>query len=68
VPYRGSTVRMGGDAVLGVQKVITAEAGVSVGDTLRIQVSNDDVPREIETPDAQSPPPEELLGRSPKHR
>lgn len=51
VPYRGSIVRMGGDAVLGVQKAIMAEAGVSVGDTLRIEVSNDDVPRVVELPD-----------------
>ena len=51
VPYRGSIVRMGGDAVLGVQKAIMAEAGVSVGDTLRIELSNDDVPREVELPD-----------------
>lgn len=51
VPYRGSIVRMGGDAVLGVQKAIMAAAGVSVGDTLRIEVSNDDVPREVELPD-----------------
>ena len=51
VPYRGSIVRMGGDAVLGVQKAIMAAAGVSVGDTLRIEVSNDDAPREVELPD-----------------
>jgi antitoxin component of MazEF toxin-antitoxin module len=51
VPYRGSIVRMGGDAVLGVQKAIMAAAGVSVGDTLRIEVSNDDSPREVELPD-----------------
>jgi len=51
VPYRGSIVRMGGGAVLGVQKAIMAEAGVSVGDTLAIQVSNDDAPREVEVPD-----------------
>jgi bacteriocin resistance YdeI/OmpD-like protein/uncharacterized protein DUF1905 len=51
VPYRGSIVRMDGGAVLGVQKAIMAEAGVSVGDTLAIQVSNDDAPREVEVPD-----------------
>jgi hypothetical protein len=50
VPYRGSIVRMGGGAVLGVQKAIMAEAGVSVGDTLRIEVSNDDAAREVELP------------------
>jgi len=44
VPYRGSIVRMGGGAVLGVQKAIMAEAGVSVGDTLTIVVHNDDAP------------------------
>ena len=51
VPYRGSIVRMGGAAVLGVQKAIMAEAGVSVGDTLRIEIANDDAPREVELPD-----------------
>lgn len=51
VLYRGSIVRMGGQAVLGVQKAIMAEAGASVGDTLRIEVANDDAPREVELPD-----------------
>jgi antitoxin component of MazEF toxin-antitoxin module len=51
VPYRGSIVRMGGAAVLGVQKAIMAEAGVSVGDTLRIEIANDGAPREVELPD-----------------
>jgi len=50
VPYRGSIVRMGGDAVLGVRKAIMAEAGVAVGDTLSIEVSNDDEPREVDVP------------------
>ena len=50
VPYRGSIVRMGGGAVLGVQKAIMAEAGVSVGDMLRIEVGNDDAPRAVEVP------------------
>ena len=51
VPYRGSIVRMGGGAVLGVQKAIMAEAGVSVGDSLTVVVRNDDAPREVEVPD-----------------
>src|SRR6476619_1502841 len=51
VRYRGSIVRMGGGAVLGVQKAIMAEAGVSVGDTLTIVVRKDDEPREVEVPD-----------------
>ena len=50
VPYRGSIVRMGEGSVLGVRKAIMAEAGVTVGDTLRIEVSNDDAPREVELP------------------
>jgi uncharacterized protein YdeI (YjbR/CyaY-like superfamily) len=37
--------------VLGVQKAIMAEAGVSVGDTLTVVVRNDDAPREVEVPD-----------------
>jgi antitoxin component of MazEF toxin-antitoxin module len=51
VPYRGSIIRMGGGAVLGVQKAIMAEAGVSVGDTLTVVVRNDDAPREVQVPD-----------------
>lgn len=51
VPYRGSIVRMGEGAVLGVKKDIMAQAGVSGGDTLRIEVRNDDAPREVEVPD-----------------
>jgi len=50
-PYRGSIVRMGGGAVLGVQKAIMAEAGVSVGDTLTVVVRNDEVPRQVEVPE-----------------
>jgi len=51
VPYRGSIVRMGGGAVLGVQKAIMAEAGVSVGDTLTVIVRNDEAPRQVEVPE-----------------
>lgn len=51
VPYRGSIVRMGGGAVLGVRKAIMAEAGVSVGDSLTVVVRNDEAPREVEVPD-----------------
>ena len=51
VPYRGSIVRMGGVAVLGVQKAIMAEAGVSVGDSLTVVVRNDEAPREVEVPE-----------------
>ena len=50
VPYRGSIVRMGGGAVLGVQKAIMAEAGVGVGDSLTVVVRNDEGPREVEVP------------------
>jgi len=51
VPYRGSIVRMGGGAVLGVQKAIMAEAGVSVGDMLTVVVRNDEAPRQVEVPE-----------------
>jgi len=51
VPYRGSIVRMGGGAVLGVQKAIMAEAGVSVGDTLTVVARNDVAPRQVEVPE-----------------
>ena len=50
VPYRGSIVRMGGGAVLGVQKAIMTEAGVRVGDSLTVVVRNDEGPREVEVP------------------
>ena len=51
VPYRGSIVRMGNGAVLGVLKAIMAEAGISDGDTVTVVVRNDDAPREVEVPD-----------------
>jgi hypothetical protein len=51
VPYRGSIVRMGGGAVLGVQKAIMAEANVSVGDMLTVVVTNDEAPRQVEVPE-----------------
>ena len=51
IPYRGSIVRMGGGAVLGVQKAIMAEAGVSVGDTLTVVVRNDETPRQVDVPE-----------------
>ena len=51
VPYRGSIVRMGGGAVLGVRKAIMAEAGVTVGDSITVVVRNDEGPREVEVPD-----------------
>jgi antitoxin component of MazEF toxin-antitoxin module len=51
IPYRGSIVRMGGGAVLGVQKAIMAEAGVSVGDSLTVVVRNDEAPRQVEVPE-----------------
>jgi len=50
VPYRGSIVRMGGGAVLGVQKAIMAEAGVRVGDSITVVVRNDEGRREVEVP------------------
>ena len=50
VPYRGSIVRMGGGAVLGVQKAIMAEAGVRVGDSITVVVRNDEGPREVDVP------------------
>ena len=45
---------MGGTAVLGVQKAIMAQAGVAAGDTLRVQVSNDDERREVHVPEELS--------------
>lgn len=50
VPYRGSIVTMGGVMMLGVTKAIIAEAGVVAGDSLHVEVENDDAPREVETP------------------
>jgi len=50
VPYPGSIVRMGGGAVLGVQKAIMAEAGVRVGDSITVVVRNDEGPRVVEVP------------------
>ena len=50
IPYRGSIMRMGGVTMLGVTKGIMAQAGVDVGDTLRVEVENDDAPREVAVP------------------
>lgn len=50
VPYRGSIMRMGGVTMLGVTKGIMEQAGVDVGDTLRVVVENDDTPREVAVP------------------
>jgi len=41
---------MGGGAVLGVQKSIMAEAGVSAGESLTVVVRNDVAPRQVEVP------------------
>jgi hypothetical protein len=51
VPYRGSIVTMAGAAVLGVQKTIMAQAGVSAGDRLVVVLENDEEPREVEIPE-----------------
>lgn len=50
VPYRGSIVRMGGVMMLGVTKVVMAEAGAGPGDVLEVVVENDETPREVEVP------------------
>ena len=39
------------EAVLGVQKAIMAEAGVSVVDTLTLIVRNDEAPRQVDLPE-----------------
>ncbi len=50
VTYRGSIVTMSGVAMIGVTKAIIAEAGVAVGDVLKVAVENDDRPRDVEIP------------------
>lgn len=44
-------MRMGGVPILGVQKAIIAEAGLSRGDELEVVVENDEGPREVEMPE-----------------
>jgi len=51
IAYRGSIVTMGGVKMLGVTKAILAEAGKAEGDTLTVEVRNDDAPRVVEVPD-----------------
>ena len=43
-------MKMGGVMMLGVTKAIMAEAGVVAGDSLDVEVENEDAPREVETP------------------
>jgi hypothetical protein len=50
IAYRGSIATMGGGVVLGVTKAIMAEAGVAVGDTLRVALQIDATPREVQIP------------------
>ncbi|HEY7659513.1 MAG TPA: YdeI/OmpD-associated family protein [Actinomycetota bacterium] len=51
IPYRGSIVRMGGGAVLGVLKAILTQTGKGPGDTLIVTVENDEGPRTVEVPE-----------------
>ncbi len=50
VPYRGSVVKMGGAFRLGVLQDVMTQANVRAGDTLSVEVENDDAPREVEVP------------------
>lgn len=50
VDYRGSIVKMGGAFRIGVLKAIKERLGVETGDTLRVKVELDAVPREVEVP------------------
>ncbi len=48
--YRGSIVRMGGNYVLGIPKAFRDEAGIVAGETIKVVIERDDVPRTVETP------------------
>jgi bifunctional DNA-binding transcriptional regulator/antitoxin component of YhaV-PrlF toxin-antitoxin module len=48
--YTGSIVRMGGKYMLGIPKAFREEAGISAGDTIRVTIEADTVPRNIEVP------------------
>jgi hypothetical protein len=50
IAYRGSIAAIAGVVVLGVAKAIMAEAGLAVGDTLRVELQIDDTPREVQIP------------------
>ena len=51
VMYRGSVVRMGSRAVLGVTKDIRADIGKAVGDEVVVVVDRDDEVRRVQVPD-----------------
>jgi hypothetical protein len=50
IPYRGSIANMGAGPCLGVLKSIIAEAGLTVGDTLVVEVERDAEERTVEVP------------------
>lgn len=50
-PYRGSLFPYGGTYFLGVLKQIRESIGKTYGDTVRIEMELDDVPRTVEVPD-----------------
>jgi hypothetical protein len=51
VPYRGSIVRMGGVAVLGILKSTIERLGVDVGDRIDVTVELDTAERTVDVPE-----------------
>jgi hypothetical protein len=49
--FRSSIARMGGEYWLGVSAERRAEAGITAGDVLDLDISLDTAPREVEVPD-----------------
>jgi hypothetical protein len=52
VPYRGRLMVYGGVTYLGLTNAFRADAGLSEGDELVVEMDRDDAPREVEVPPA----------------
>jgi len=50
--WRTSVTRMRGEYLLGLSRAVRTEAGVEAGDTVDVQLTLDEAPREVELPDA----------------
>ena len=48
--YRGSIVRMGGKYLLGIPKAFRDEAGIAAGETIKVTLEADEMPRIVDVP------------------
>jgi hypothetical protein len=50
--WRTSVARMGGEFLLGLNREVRQGAGAEAGDTVEVEIELDDVPREVDVPEA----------------